>query len=301
MTSDMVKASRVATGANQTVTNIVAGLGLKTVSPVLVTWEEKRQILIEELAITIAAILDSSGNWPARLQQLSNVVYQQKRAYIMDKDADDIDERIRTLIDEMRVGSEELMTLMEKEVLGELTMEDIHSFLTEDISEDAPSNKITIELFANYSEVDIRDRIQGSWGEVNLTLDKMNTIAAIEDTDKRRQALANHDADFECRRFEGFVGAAKVSQQLDSELTPIDTESVVRSAYLNGLITTELAKLAQALGRYDLDRVETEADRSMREARELIAQLREKEKAKIGELATVLQRIAAQKQQQATD
>ena len=299
MASGMVKASSVATDANQTVANIVAGLGLKTVSAVLVTWEEKREILLEELGITIAAILDSSRNCLANLQQLSNVVYQQKRAYIMDKDADDIDERIRTLIDDMRVGSERLMTLMEKEVLGELTLENMHSFLMVG-SEDCPGNKMISELL-NYSEVEIRDRIQGGWRDINARLDKVTNIAAIEDIDKRREALANFDADGMRRCFEIFVGAAKVCQQPDSELTPIDTESVVRSAYLNGLITTELAKLAQALGRYDLDRVETESDRCMREARELAARFREKEKAKIGELATVLQRIAAQKQQQATD
>ena len=299
MASDMIKASRVATGANQTVANIVAGLGLKTVSPVLVTRQEKREILLEELGITIAAILDSSSHWLASLQQLSNVVYQQKSAYIMDEDADDIDERIRTQIDEMRVGSEQLMTLMEKEVLGELTMEDIHSFSgIGDSSEDSPDSKMVRKVLDNYSDVDIRAHIQGGWQAVNANLDKMTTIAAIEDTDKRREALANYDADFASSHFETFVCGAKVSQQLDSKVPYSDTESMVRSAYLDRLYTAELVQLAQALGRHDLDRVETEFERS---SRELAAKLREKEKAKIGELATVLQRIVAQKQQQATD
>ena len=71
---------------------------------------------------------------------------------------------------------------------------------------------------------------------------------------------------------------------------------MVISSYLNRLFSTELQELAQALGRYDLARVETEFDRYLAGAAQRKAKLKAAKKKKIGELATVLQRIAARKQ-----
>lgn len=295
MASGMVEARSVAT--SQGVANTVTKLGFKAVSPALVTEEEKRQILTEELAATIAVLLDHSRDWLATLQQLRDIVYRQKRAYVMAKDDDDIDNSIRTKINDTRRGSEQLMTLVDKEVLGELTREDIHAFYIGDSSEDSADNKMLSELFDNYSEVEIRDRIQGGWHKLNAELDKITSIAAIKETYKRRRVLADYEADFERSHFESFVGAAQASYQLGSELPYSDTESMVRSAYLDRLYITELAQLAQALGRHDLDKIETEFDQYMRSRRGIAARLREKkEKQKIGELASVLQQIAAQKE-----
>ena len=300
MVSGMVEARSVITGTNTDVASTVIKLGFKAVSPVLVTQEEKHQILIEELAMTIAAVLNHSGDWWGTLQQLGDVVYQQKLAHVMAMDEDDVNDSIKNIIDAMRSGSEQLMALLEKEVLGELTREDLRSFMLAGNREDSVDNEMLSELIANYSEVEIRDRIQGGWHYVNTILDKMTDIAAIEDTDKRRRALAEFEADFERSHFENFVGAAKV-KQMEGELPRSDIESMVRSAYLDRLFTTEMAQLAQALGRRDLDKVETSSDRHMRVSKKLSAELREKERQKIGELATVLQQIAEQKQQQETD
>ena len=214
----------------------------------------------------------------------------------MTKDDDDIDSILKTKIDDLRSGSKQLMALVEKEALGELTREDIDYFVIAGGSEDLAANKMLSELFDNYSDIEIRDRIQGGWHELNVELDKMNNIAAIEDTDKRRRALARYEADFERSHFENFVGAAKATKQLNGKLPYSDIESMVKSAYLDRLFTTELALLAPALGRHDLDGVETKSDQYLRTSKELIAQLKETEKQKISELASVLQQIANQKQ-----
>ena len=295
--SGVVEARSLTTAASQSVANTLTKLGFKAVSPALVTREEKRQILSAELATTIAALLDNSGNWLVTLQQLGDIVYQQKIAHVMAKDDDDIDKSIRSKLNDLRSGSEQLTTLVEKEVLGELTREEIHSFYLVGSSKDSADNKMLSELFDNYSDVEIRDRIQGSWHKLNAELDKVEGIAAIEDTDKRRRALANYEADFEHRHFENFVGAAKASEQLGSELPHSDTKSMVKSAYLDRLYTTELAQLAPALGRDDLGRVETNLDQYLRKRKELFAQIKEREKQKIGKLISVLQQIAAQKQE----
>ena len=297
MVSGMVEARSVATGAGESAVQTAIKRGFKEVSPVLVTREEQRQILLDELAATITAMLDGSGYWLPTLQQLGSIVHQQKVDRVMTMDDDDIGNKIRARLADLRRDSERLTALVEKEVLGELTREDIDSFYIGDGSEDSAVAKMISELFDNYSEVEIRDRIQAGWREVNAILDKITAIAAIKDRAKQRRALANYEADFERSNFENFVGAAKESGRLDSELPYSDTKSMVRSAYLDRLFNTELQQLAQALERHDLSKVETKFDRYMREGRELAAQLKEQERQKIAKLSSVLQQIAVQKQQ----
>ena len=214
--------------------------------------QEKREVLTNALVTTIADKISNTNDAKECLDvlvELRKVMFRQKKAFIMDMDAAEVKNEIQRRIKELRAGSAELEVLVEKEVLGELTTEDVYAFLAETGDSDSASDAMIISILDTDSNTEFRDHIQGGWGAVNAELDRLERIAALETDAAQHRAFANHEAETESQTFESHIGLVileKIGMSSQAQSLPVNIADLI-SEYLDRMCISELEILLQML------------------------------------------------------
>ena len=272
-------------------------LGMPIISGVassrgVVTLAEQHKVLTEGLAEAIAAKFAD----PKNLGKLGELIFQQKQAHILHMSEADFELFLKWRIDESRESNEMFKTLMKKEAKGELTDEKARSFLVRD-NEDSVAAHVFGGIYDAYSDNDVRGSIQGMWDKITAMRDKVGEIAAIEDVDVRRQAVADYFATSQQQTVVGFlmlVQLGKTGEQFNGYAAPsVDMQSAVKEMYIDTLSYKELESLARAL---DLDDLLLAAETPIDRLARMGERVRKVKTEKIDKLSKVLARIAEKKQ-----
>lgn len=230
-----------------------------------------------ELAVTIAAMLTDK----ASRQRLGEVVFQQKKAALMHKKERNLDFLMGAHRSTLRADSERLEAMVDREMLDELTEEDMH--FVGIIPADADLDEMTLAI-------EIRKRIQGVWMGVSAELDRVEDIVALADANERRRVFVNYLAAYARKSFESTVANAEFEEfalLLKGQRAALNMASVIESNYLEHLSFDELYRLSRLLGRGDLVNMDTEYHRLMRED--------QSKEIKIAELQALLQQVVEQR------
>ena len=240
-------------------------IGGEVVARGALTLTEQREILSKGLIKVIA----TEFVVPGKLEALRELILQQKSEYLL---------RASEKIFENQLG-EHILYLQRNKNAFEPLMEE-----GEFIDGEEASYQPTEEDDDYYFQQALR--------EITAELDKVEKMAAIEDTETRRQKIAKYLAADKTQRTmdalrDYFYETRKNKASLDS-IPPERLANAIKETYLNLLHYQELESLAYALGQRELVlAAETPIDRMIRE---------DKTKEEISKLHNVLTGIAAKKQ-----
>ena len=212
---------------------------------------EKRKILVDGLAEAIVARLGGKQH----LDELGKLIFQQKQAHLLRMDSKDVDYRLTMRVNALQRRSERLEKLMDKEVLGELTDEEVrHLYRADD--NDTAAGQVFGRIYEASSNIDVRNYIQQAWADTAARLDEVEGMAGVESAKTRQQAVAGYFATTQrdtVMSFLTLVQFGRAGGKLRGRaLANTDMQKAVKETYLMTLHSTELESLAQALGQDEL-------------------------------------------------
>ena len=229
--------------------------------------KEQRRLVVDGLAEAITRrFADQKG-----LEELGQLIFQQKKEFIMLVKPYFFEHIMESVVADAREKSEIFTDLLDRDVMGQLTDDEVRSLFTGDSASDA----LVTVIYDTYSDsIDVSEYIRDSWAHFTAELDKIERIMAIEDTDKRHRVVANYLAKLQQQTVIGYlqplddVSFWKMFGKLTSNFGISESHSAVmksaiKELYLNTLYTGELESLAKALGLKELEM--EAADLAMRE------------------------------------
>lgn len=239
-------------------------IGGEAVAHGTLTLTEQRGILSKGLAEAIA----HKFAYPESLEELKQLILRQKSEYLLHTSEKIFERQLEEHIRYLQRNKDAFEPLMEESDL--LDGEE-----------------------ASYQHTEDDDYyFQQAWEEIMAELDKVEKMAAIENTEARRQEIADYLAADKTQRtmdaFSDYFPPIRENEASANFPTLEHFGNAIKEAYLNLLHYQELESLAHALGQGELVlAAETPIDRMAREV---------KTKEEINKLSNVLTGIAAQKQ-----
>ena len=234
---------------------------------------EKRGVLTQELAETIANMLNNTQEWSVAVKNVGKAVFKQKKTYLMSLSDADLNDHLNEVIDSLRTINGELGNLVYKEKLGKLTKEDVYSFYVGKEETDLVSEHVISSLQEGTSaDKNIRDLLQSNWQETRAEWRKLEQVAKIEDVEEKQSVFSDYMAANERIRVENIIILAQAKlEQSDTLSSEFNVESIIKSEYLDDLLVKEMEHLAKLLGRDDLAQMETPIGNFLRISKARIA------------------------------
>ena len=279
----------------------------------IVSLSEQRDILIDELAKTITTMLTSEQDLDAAVDKLGGVILQQKRAFILLMDDDDIQRSMETDTDRLRG----YITTFE-EAVAEVGFSAVIDALVRICPEDERGKELSfiavidalmpsqyekgflMDLFLDaftdpLPAEDLRSNIERAWAGTFVKLDTLESIGAMTDTAAQKRAYVDYKAAAVSQRVTRLLWIAALTNRANREIV-----NIVKTEYLESLTTVEIKSLAPQLGRDDLALVKTGIDMMIENGNRLRELEEEGKKLQAKDLQRVLKRRMDKKSEEAS-